>query len=374
MAYYITPHGFGHAVRSLELIRRLLEKDRELEVILVSDIPEFLIEQCVGRPIAYRRRRLDVGLVQKDSIRFDLDSTLEALLALQEKEKHIVDSEKKFFRDESIRLVVSDIAFLPFRAAADYGIPGIGVSNFTWDWIYRTYSHLNPAWEDLVGWIKGCYSQCRLFLQLPMHGDCSTCPNVQDVPLVCRKPERDVQEVRKILGCDPGRQNILISFSDLRLDDEALKRIEEIENCVFFYKRPLEFRLRNGRCLDNFDLGYAEIVAAMDAVITKPGYGIVADCLATGTAMIYTDRGRFPEYEILVQAIEENLAFAYLPSADLYRGDWETAITAINGQHRSKPHVRDDGASVCAEIILRELEQAIHCEEKQRLWHHPRRG
>ena len=31
--------------------------------------------------------------------------------------------------------------------------------------------------------------------------------------------------------------------------------------------------------------------------MTKPGYGIISECVANGTAILYTSRGRFAEYE-----------------------------------------------------------------------------
>ena len=99
----------------------------------------------------------------------------------------------------------------------------------------------------------------------------------------------------------------------------------------------------------------AIVVAAVDGVITKPGYGIVADCLAHGTPIIYTDRGFFPEYDILVQEIETQLTTVYLSSSDLYGGRWKSAITQLESQTRTIPDISCDGAQVCAEIILRHL-------------------
>jgi hypothetical protein len=57
---------------------------------------------------------------------------------------------------------------------------------------------------------------------------------------------------------------------------------------------PLRLSVRNGLALDQLDVSYADAVAAVDGVITKPGYGIVTDCLVHGTPVIYTDRGLFP--------------------------------------------------------------------------------
>lgn len=355
IAYYITPHGFGHAVRSLALIRRLLEMDPELNIELVSDIPQFLIDQNVGQSLPYRRKRLDVGLVQLDSIRFDLGSTLRALNDLLLESEALIEEEVRFLDSRSIDLVVSDIPAVAFHAASQSAIPSIGLSNFTWDWIYRDYAKTDPAWEPVIEWLKEGYAKCDLFMQLPMHGDCSACPSIVDVPLIARKVDRSREEVRRILGCGSGIKAYLIAFSGLDLGVEAQRRIESIEGALFFYKHPLRFDLSNGRCLDDLELGYSEVVSAMDAVITKPGYGIIADCLAGAVPMIYSDRGAFAEYDILVREIERQLTTVFMPSENLYEGRWKAFVRELEALPHKFPRLRKDGADVCARIILERL-------------------
>lgn len=360
VAFYITPHGFGHAVRSLEVIRHLLAGAPKTYVVLVSDIPDFLVKQRVGTPLPYRRRRLDVGLVQRDSLRFDLEATLEALQELHRNHEGLVEEEVRFLRDEGIQTLVSDIAFLPFLAASRRGIPGIGLSNFTWDWIYAGFARADPRWQPLIAWIKDGYRCCDLLLQLPMHGDCSSCPNRRAVPLVARKAERDPVETRGLLGEDPRQKHYLLAFSDLELATGALEKVEAIDDAVFFFKHPLSFRFANGRSLDEFELSYTDVVAAMDGIITKPGYGIVSDCLVHGTPMVYTDRGPFPEYEILVDEIRRHLPNVYLPSQELYAGSWKEALQSLAGQPRRYSRMRDDGAAVCARLIKETLERTSY--------------
>lgn len=360
IAYYITPHGFGHAVRSLEVIRHLLAGDTGLQITVVSDIPEFLVVQCVGRPLPFRRKKLDVGLVQEDSVRFDLAATKRSLGFLLLHHDELVAEEVRFFREESIDGIVSDIAFLPFYAASRYGIPGIGLGNFTWDWIYQSYARLDQSWQPFLTWIREGYRHCTLLLQLPMHGDCNSCPHIQDVPLVARKAQRRPAETLELLGCNPRKHHYLISFSELSLDDGALRKLEEMEDAVFFFKHPLKLIFGNGRSLDAFDLAYPDVVAAMDAVITKPGYGIVSDCLVQGVPMVYTDRGPFAEYELLVDEIERHLTNAHLPARDLYGGYWAGALQEVGRQLRRHPQLRNDGAEVCARLIRNSLKGVPH--------------
>lgn len=352
LAYYITPHGFGHAIRSCEVLRHvtLLEPDRR--IVVVSNLPEWFIEENVGRHIPMRRAVLDIGLVQNDSIRFDLDRTFTALNELLKNAEEIIRSERDFLRQENVGVVVSDISFLPFEAAQAEGIPGIGISNFTWDWIYRTYEDADPGWSRIVSRLRHYYGRCSLFLQLPLHGDCSSCPSIEDIPLVARKARIRAEEVRHRLGYSNSDKLFLVSFSSLDLPDQALVKLEKLKDCHFLYKGPLELPLANARSIDNTGLHYVDVTAAVDAVITKPGYGIVSDCLANGTPIVYTERGLFPEYPILVEAIEANLTAAYIPSEDFLKGDWEKAIRQISSTPRKCPEMRVDGAGIAAGRIL----------------------
>jgi len=352
LAYYITPHGFGHAVRSIKVIRHLLLRAPELEIIIVSTIPEFLLEQNLRRSLSVRSRQLDIGLVQQDSLRFDLIATLRALESLHANQTALVSDEANFLEASGIQAVICDIPFLPFAAASQVGIPAIGISNFTWDWIYQAYIPADARWASLVDWIRKYYEKCDLFLQLPMHGDCSSCPNIQDVPLVARRAQKDRDETRKILKLDPAQKVYLVSFASLELKETAQKRVENISHALFLYKHPISFRFSNTICLDDLPLCYEDVVAAVDGVITKPGYGIVADCLAHSTPIIYTDRGFFPEYDILVQEMSKELTTVYLSSEDLYAGRWKTAISELESKPRSESTIPCNGAEVCTDVIL----------------------
>ncbi|MGD8316062.1 MAG: hypothetical protein PVI17_15015 [Syntrophobacterales bacterium] len=352
LAFYITPHGFGHAVRSIEVIRHLLVLAPALEIVIVSTLPEFLVHQSLGDSVPIRRRQLDIGLVQRDSIQFDLSATLERLQSLHDQRDALVADEIHFFKTQEIQTVVCDIPFLPFAAASQAFIPAIGMGNFTWDWIYQAYAAADSRWTPLVDWIRESYHKCHLLLQLPMHGDCSACPHIQDVPLVARRAQRKREETLKILGLGLDQKVYLISFGWLELGETALKRLEEITDAMFLFKHPLSFQFRNGMCLDDHPLSYEDVVAAVDGVITKPGYGIVSDCLAHGTPVIYTDRGFFPEYDILVQEMAKHLTTVYISSEDLYAGKWGAAIEELLRQPRVAPTLPCNGAEVCAEIIL----------------------
>ena len=352
IAYYITPHGFGHAVRSLEILRRLADLGPDIEVTIISDIPDALVEQSLGSLPNIRRLRLDVGLYQYDSIRFDLEKSLDLLSSLNSASQEIVDREVEFLRRERVRVVISDIAWLPFEAAYRCGAPSIGIGNFTWDWIYNAYAAQDPRWDSIVSNIRRSYGKCSLFLQLPMHGDCSACPRIEDVPLVARKAKQSATRVRSILGLHSDDKAVLVSFVSLDLNESAMRNLTSIDGIVFLYKSPLEFRIPGALGFNGATISFPDAVEAADAVITKPGYGIVSDCLAQATPIIYTERGLFPEYDVLVNTIQRELTSVFIDSKNFSAGNWEPSIRQILSLPRRLPDIRIDGADVCARRIL----------------------
>ena len=93
-----------------------------------------------------------------------------------------------------------------------------------------------------------------------------------------------------------------------------------------------------------------DLLAAVDAVASKPGYGIISECAANGTALLYTDRGRFCEYDVLVGALPEMTASAFIAQDDLRAGRWRDAVASLLAQGARAP-VPATGAATAADWL-----------------------
>ncbi len=103
------------------------------------------------------------------------------------------------------------------------------------------------------------------------------------------------------------------------------------------------------------DVSYEDLVRTSDVVVTKPGYGIVAECIANGTPMIYTPRGRFAEYACLTAGVEAHIPHAVISNADLYAGRWKEALEVVFAQPRRDAQVDTNGAAVAAGLLAQFL-------------------
>jgi L-arabinokinase len=102
---------------------------------------------------------------------------------------------------------------------------------------------------------------------------------------------------------------------------------------------------------------YEDLVRAVDVVATKPGYGIIAECLANETALLYTSRGHFIEYDVLVEAMPRFLRAGFIDHADLFAGRWRAHLDDLLAQPDPPDQPATNGAEVAADKLL-----ALLCE------------
>src|SRR6185312_2132435 len=93
------------------------------------------------------------------------------------------------------------------------------------------------------------------------------------------------------------------------------------------------------------------VVGAVDVVFTKPGYGIISECVANRTPLVYTSRGRFAEYDVLVREMPRYLRCAYIDQESLVAGRWRAAAEAAVEAPPPPEDPRTDGAEVVAEMM-----------------------
>jgi hypothetical protein len=86
-------------------------------------------------------------------------------------------------------------------------------------------------------------------------------------------------------------------------------------------------------------------------VVTKPGYGIIAECIANQRPMLYTSRGAFREYDLLVAEMPRYLRCAYIGRGDLHAGRWRAGLRDAFTRTPAPERIATDGASVAAAAV-----------------------
>ncbi|MEP6916507.1 MAG: hypothetical protein ABJC89_12715, partial [Acidobacteriota bacterium] len=301
--FYISGHGFGHASREIEVINALLVggPGRSAPAIVIrSSAPRWLFDRNVRGPFTLIEGPCDTGLVQIDSLHLDAPESIRRAAAFHRQLPGRVETEAALLRSHDARLAISDAPPLACAAARAAGIPSAVLSNFTWDWIYQAYTEALDAAPDLIPAIQDAYRCADEAWRFPLHGGFETFDRPVDVPFVARHATHDREDVRRRLQLPADAPVALASFGGYGIGDFDPARLDCLDDwtVVITGDRPSAplpegVRFIHESTIYDGGLRYQDLVRAVDAVVTKPGFGIVAECLANGTAMLYTSRGRF---------------------------------------------------------------------------------
>ncbi len=290
----------------------------------------------------------------------DLSETLKACQRLHESVPQIVDQEINFINTNQIQIIVGDIPPLCFEIARRTKIPSIAITNFTWNFIYRAYLQEYPGFLPLIAEMERFYGQATLALTLPYSCQMDVFPRREAIPWITRVSSLTKDEAREKFALPRSSVIVLLSFGGLGLDRLLWEELRMLSGYYFVATGEAMMENRNLRIFPDAQRSYADLVRASDVIVSKPGYGIVADAIAHQTPMLYTDRGQFAEYPMLVKALHECAIAEFIPQADLLAGKLAPYLNRLLNKPRNAPCVVVDGATVAARTILSFLDTPIN--------------
>lgn len=358
-AFFISGHGFGHASRQIEIINALHRRRPDLSVFIRSSVSRRLFDRSLTPPFELDARPCDVGVVQIDALALDARATIARAREFYGPAfERQVEAEARTLRARGVDLVISDAPPLACAAASRAGVPSIVIANFTWDWIYEEYREYLAGAPDLVPTIRQAYGCAREAWRLPMSGGFEAVRATRDVPLVARHARHPRDVTRRTLDLPLEGRLVLSSFGGYDVDGIDLRTLDirpgwtvVVTSLDARPAMPPRVMVIPETRLYDAGLRYEDLVAACDVVVSKPGYGIVSECIANGPALVYTDRGRFAEYAVLVADLPKYVRCAYLTQTSLRAGRWRAALDAAVAAPDPPERPATNGADIIADMM-----------------------
>ena len=360
LLFYISGHGFGHAARDVEIINAITQRRPDTHITVRTDVPDWFLRASLNARVDRIGGDVDTGLVQPDGLTIDEDETARRAARFYETFSARISREVEIIRAAAADLVVGDIPPLACAAADAAGAPSIAVGNFTWDWIYQGYPQFEQLAPGVVERIVDAYARTTLALRLPFAGGFASMPRVEPMPLVARASRVPRHITRERLHLDDARPVVLASFGghggSVSLDRAAASDAFVLIATDYEANKAgvthSNLRVIPADTLRRAELSYTDLLAAADVVVSKLGYGIVSECIASRVPLLYTFRGRFVEQDVFVQEMPEVLRCRHIDAKDLRNGDWTEAISALLTQPEPPRIMPTNGAEVVADRIL----------------------
>ncbi len=382
IVFYTSGHGFGHAVRQIEIIKEIfkynIENNREHKVIVRTTAPEWVFNNSLGLffkklypsrapeiPLwfSYSRSLNDVGTVQADSLNMDIGATYEAARNFYSNFKERAVMEAEFIKSSRADFVVGDIPPLAFAAAKLAGVRSAGVTNFSWDFIYEEFAAENKGFNEIIDIVRSGYEKCGILLKLPFACPLPAFKNVSPVSMIARKPYISKEEVLKILNMAPaefeGVTTVMISFGGFDTGGIRHENLSGYAGKLMFLTTIApaagEKYPSNVKFIDTSSgaISFENLFTVFDIIATKPGYGVVGDIIGADSTCLFTDRGRFREYEYLVDFLKKHTRSSiYISRNELLNCDFEPGIKELQSQIKKPEPIDTRGAYECAMAII----------------------
>ena len=361
VTFYISGHGYGHASRQIEIINSLARHMPTLGILVRTSAPRWLFDRTVRAPFRFFECPCDTGIVQIDSLRLDEEESVRRAASFYATFEERVAREAAFLHEHRVDLVVCDAPPLACAAAEMAGRQSIVISNFTWEWIYGGYRALfERIGPHVIPTIRQAYAEAREGWRLPMHGGFADIRSVKDLPWVARHATVTRDAVLRRLAIPSDRPLALASFGGYGVRDLDPATLDCLSTwTVVITGRETPAALPNGvafvdeSALYASGLRYEDLVAACDVVVSKPGYGIISECIANDTALLYTSRGHFVEYDVMVREMPRVLRCAYIDQESLLAGRWHAALDELLAAPPVQAPPLTDGADVAASWLAR---------------------
>lgn len=350
VCYYISDYGYGHATRSIAIIRTILERYHDLPIRMIVNCGKalpFLYDSLhasilplegKGHQIEFRSTFSDTGYVlQHDSIAADIQGLRQQYnldMALFEER---VSQEQQFLTEVEAQLIISDISPIPIVAAQRAGVESLGISNFTW---YTAYQDMLEK-SDL-NQLRAAYAQMDHFISL------AGCAEPQwgrkcriDTEFFCRIP--DLQEVERIREqFNPGGDQKIVFFGlgrSIQVDNWSTMDLWDSENCVFIVSSNMDIDHPNVIQIPDQYTESQNYVAAADLVITKPGWGTVCEAVELNKPLILLNRSHFYEDRHTIAAVPTDhpmylMSWEEIQQMKLSASHWQAIVDDSQIKHK----------------------------------------
>ena len=350
----ISSHGFGHLSQVAPVVNRLHELIPQLKITIRAALPEEQLRSRLHHFDTLQHATDDFGMVMNHAFSVDTQASLARYESLHQDWDHKVKALAQQFIDAEIDVVLADVPYLPLAAAQVASIPAVALCSLNWADILSHYVGLDKP-QAIINTMYAAYQSARYFLQPAPSMAMPKLGNQRPIGPCCAPGIAQRQTLRNTVQTQKNLNNpwlVLVGMGGIPFE-------LSLEHCPTQYHcRPLCYLVSpssanthpNALSVDATGLSYSDLVASVDVIITKPGYGMFAEAAAAGVPVLFTERREWPETEALVTWLQGKGHCAQITTEALRAGVFEKELSRLLTQGHYAP-VAPTGNDEAAALI-----------------------
>ncbi|MCK9380137.1 MAG: hypothetical protein M0P95_03595 [Sulfuritalea sp.] len=324
----ISAHGFGHLAQTAPVLDALASLLPTLRLTVRSALPRDQLARRIGAGFAHVPEARDFGFVMRNAVDIDHAASAQRYREFHAAWPQRVAAEAAWLRRHRVDALLSNVAYLPLAAAAEAGIPAAGLCSLNWADLFAHYFGAEP-WAGIIhAQILAAYNASKGFLRvtpgLPMAGVTQR----HDIGPIAHIGRPDRAGLAQRLDLKESERWVLLAMGgmDFRLPVQDWPPTPGLNWLV-----PGEWKIRRDdiRAADPAGLEFSDLLASVDAVVTKPGYGTFVEAACSGIPILYLQRDDWPETPCLTAWLAVHARAAVLTREQLLAGDFAEVLQGL---------------------------------------------
>ncbi len=352
----ISGHGYGHAAQVAPVLNALGRLVPNLTAILRTTVPAGFFEPRLTIPWTLSVAQQDVGCIQDGPLKIDVPGTWAAHRTLHADWKKMVEAEADLIRAADPACLLSDISHLAIAAGAATGIPTIGMCSLSWDLVLEPFVGPSAGEQaEIIRQICGAYAQADCFLRVAPGLPVKAFRKVFDIGPIAEPAEPQTVRLREAIGAEASDRIVFVGFGGIALRGLPFESMERMRPYRFLVDGHVPQGLTRVASLAAVGMPFKQVLASVDMILTKPGYGTIVEAVALGTPVVYVRRYNFADEQSLVDYLHRYGRGVELSLPDFLDGRWEPVIHQAFDQPLPQTPPPLSGAADAAHVLTRHL-------------------
>jgi len=350
----ISGHGYGHAAQVIPVLNALGRLVPDLTAVLRTTVPASFFQDRLRIPWNHQPVQQDVGCLQRGPLQIDVPATWETHRRFHAEWEQRTKQEIAALRSAVPQVVLSDTSYLALWAGSEAGIPAVGLATFTWSEVLRPLADVGrPEHQMLLSDIERYYGRTELALRIAPGLPLSAMQRVIDVGPIAEPAPPRRKEIRAHVGIPDTELLVLIGFGGIPLSSLPWQAMEQMKGYRFIVDGAVSQPSSRILALSSLPFRFSTLLASVDVVMTKPGYGTVVESVAAGVPIVYVRRYNFADEAPLVDYLGRYGRASQLALEDFHSGRWRPALEAVCAQANKAEPPACTGAAEAAAYLAK---------------------
>lgn len=326
----ISAHGFGHAAQVVPVLNALGRLVPDLRVLLRTTVPAPFFNDRLMIPWELSAVQQDVGCIQDGPLSINVESTWREHERFHTTWPDRIQHEVTAMRAARPNVILADTPYLAIEAGKAAGIPTVALMNFTWDLILSEYvapPHIDRS--ALLDSIRRSYAHADRALCMTPAPKIDVFQRLDAIGPITEPAFSVRDQLGSVIGLSPRERTVLVGFGGIPLTSLPIADLEQLTGYRFLFDGPVLPGSTTFVSTHSLPFSFKTLMASVDAIMTKPGYGTIVEAVALHQPVVYVRRYNFADESPLVDYLHRYGRGVELSLRDFTEGRWEPGLTQV---------------------------------------------